>query len=240
MTRPDYTALVFVIDSSGSMGRIHREVTGSLQALVENEAKEEGHLTVDTVFFDDKYEERDHFASVDEVDFTIRPRGMTALYDAIGRKITSFGEALEALPEDERPSKVLFVIATDGNENSSQDYDSSQVADLIKTQQDKYSWQITFLGANQDAVLAAQKLNIAASNAITFSADAGGVMGATQALSEYTRSYRSSGKAEYSQEARAAAMGGPVKADVTSPLVGDPHDLIAGGRAVHGDVRHRK
>lgn len=206
MTDPNYTALVFVIDRSGSMKSIHEEVTGALNALRDTETAEPGKLTIDTVFFDGEYEERDHFASPDSADFTIEPRGMTALYDAVASKILSFGEALNALPEHERPSKILFVIATDGHENSSRRYNAGAVAELVEQQRSVYSWQFTFLGANQDAVLAAQQLNIPADDSITFSASSTGVLNVGKALSSYTRSYRSGGATGYTTEQRTSAL----------------------------------
>lgn len=207
MTQQGYTALVFVIDRSGSMMSIHQEVEGSLKAMVKKEASHPGKITVDTVFFDDRYEERSVFASPDDVDFTIQPRGMTALYDAVGKKITSFGQALAQLPEAERPEKVLFIIATDGLENNSKEYSSAVIARMIDEQKTKYSWQFTFLGANQDAVLTAAKLNISQNDAITFQADASGVTGVVSALSSYTRSFRAGSVPMYSDKDRSAARG---------------------------------
>lgn len=207
MTQPGYTALVFVIDRSGSMMSIHQEVEGSLKAMVKEEASHPGKITVDTVFFDDRYEERSVFASPEDVDFTIEPRGMTALYDAVGKKITSFGQALAQLPEAERPEKVLFIIATDGLENNSKEHSSAVIARMIDEQKTKYSWQFTFLGANQDAVLTAAKLNISQNDAITFQADASGVTGVVSALSSYTRSFRAGSVPMYSDKDRSAARG---------------------------------
>lgn len=205
MTNKDYTALVLIIDRSGSMGDIHKEVTGALEALVKSEAAEPGKLTIDTVFFDHQYEARDFFASADSVNLTIEPRGMTALHDAIGHKIVSFGEALSQLPEEERPGKVLFIIATDGFENNSREFNAERVSKLIQEQKTVYSWGFTFLGANQDAVLTAKTLNIDEGDAITFAASATGVQNVGAALSGYTRSYRSGVAAEYSVADRAAA-----------------------------------
>src|SRR5271155_4468917 len=60
-----------------------------------------------------------------------RPRGNTPLLDAVGVTITEVGERLEKMPEDERPGRVIFVIATDGKENYSSEYKREQVADMI-------------------------------------------------------------------------------------------------------------
>lgn len=54
------------------------------------------------------------------------------------------------MPEEERPEKVLFTIVTDGEENSSKEFDWETVKNMIKHQREKYSWVFTFLGANID------------------------------------------------------------------------------------------
>lgn len=206
MTNKNYTALVFIIDRSGSMDNIHKEVTGALNGLVQSEAAEPGKLTIDTVFFDHEYEARDSFASPDSVDLTIVPKGMTALHDAVGRKILSFGQALSELPEEERPGKVLFIIATDGFENSSHEFTAERVGQLVEHQKTVYDWGFTFLGANQDAVLTAKTLNIAEGDAITFDASAAGVQNVGASLRNYTNAYRSGATAGYTVEDRASAM----------------------------------
>lgn len=133
---------------------------------------------------------------------------MTALFDAVGSKIDSFGASLGKLSEAERPGKVIFVIATDGMENASSDYNQSRIAELIKHQREVYSWDFTFIGANQDAVLTAQGLNIPEGSAITFAATAGGAENVINSMSTYVAASRKGFAAGYSAEDRAAAVDG--------------------------------
>jgi hypothetical protein len=63
----------------------------------------------------------------DLTDKTFVPRGGTALLDAVGRTINTVGAELATLPEEERPEKVLMVIITDGEENSSHEFTAEQV-----------------------------------------------------------------------------------------------------------------
>ena len=65
------------------------------------------------------------------------PRGTTALYDAIGRTVNTLG--LAALPEAERPSKVIIAILTDGLENASKEFSREQIFDIVRHQEEKYS-----------------------------------------------------------------------------------------------------
>ncbi len=43
------------------------------------------------------------------------------------------------------------MIATDGMENSSREYNRAQIQEIIKRQQEVYDWQILFIGANMNA-----------------------------------------------------------------------------------------
>jgi len=46
---------------------------------------------------------------------------------------------------------VIFVITTDGLENSSVEFTKTQIKTMIEEWQSKDGWTFTFLGANQDA-----------------------------------------------------------------------------------------
>lgn len=102
-------------------------------------------------------------------------RGGTALLDAVGRTIDNLGVRLSNTPEEERPEHVIFVITTDGEENSSMSYSLQKVREMIAHQQEKYSWQFIFLGANMDAVSEAGKLGISAKYAANFAPSRRGV-----------------------------------------------------------------
>src|SRR5262249_53284967 len=91
---------------------------------------------------------------------TLEPRGNTALLDAVGRAIVETGERLRALPEEERPGLVVFVVVTDGQENSSKEYTKARVREMIEHQQNVYKWQFVYLGANQDAFAEAGGMGI--------------------------------------------------------------------------------
>ena len=52
----NYTAMLLVVDRSGSMASIRAEMEESLQALLAEQAKEPGLTTVDLATFDTAYE----------------------------------------------------------------------------------------------------------------------------------------------------------------------------------------
>jgi hypothetical protein len=71
--------------------------------------------------------------------------------------------------------KVIFVITTDGMENSSHEFTYVKVKELIKHQQEKYNWEFIFLGANIDAKKEADNIGIDENNAYSFEASPVGV-----------------------------------------------------------------
>jgi hypothetical protein len=102
-------------------------------------------------------------------DFGIIPRGWTSLYDAIGRAISDTGSTLAKMPEAVRPGRVMFVVQTDGMENTSKEFTSARIAELIKTQTEKFAWQFQFIGADQAAVLeATTRLGFSASTSVFY------------------------------------------------------------------------
>ena len=64
------------------------------------------------------------------------------------------------MKECDRPSKVIFVIITDGRENSSNEYRKSQITEMIKLQREVYSWEFVFMSSSLDAVADAHDYGI--------------------------------------------------------------------------------
>ena len=69
---------------------------------------------------------------------TFVPRGSTALLDAYGLTIDRVGARLAALTEADRPSKVVVVLITDGQENASRKYHKRQVTNMVRRQEKRY------------------------------------------------------------------------------------------------------
>ncbi len=96
---------------------------------------------------------------------------MTALLDAVGRAINQTGERLARMPEPERPGLVVFVVMTDGQENSSREFTKAQLAEMIQRQQRVYDWHFNFLGANQDSFAEAGSIGIDAAGIANWKLD---------------------------------------------------------------------
>jgi hypothetical protein len=170
--RSDLTDITLVVDRSGSMQAVQEDAEGGVNAFMEEQAKEPGEALLTLVQFDTEYEILHSGVPVGDVPhYDLVPRGMTALLDAVGRAINETGERLAKMDEKDRPGLVIFVINTDGLENSSQEFTRDQIKEMIEHQQSQYNWHFTFLGANQDAFAEARHLGIRAAGAAPYAAD---------------------------------------------------------------------
>jgi uncharacterized protein YegL len=179
--KPDLTDITLVVDRSGSMEEIRADAEGGVNAFIADQAKEPGDALLTLVQFDTEYEFLHQGIPISQAPkYKLVPRGGTALLDAVGRAINETGERLSKTAEQDRPSLVIFVITTDGQENSSREFSKARLKEMIQHQQDVYKWQFTFLGANQDAFAEAGGLGIDASGVACFAA--GKIAGTYKAL----------------------------------------------------------
>lgn len=191
-----YTHISVVLDRSGSMGIIADDTIGGFNQFLKDQKAVDGKATFSLIQFDDNYEENFIGKDIQSVEplnrTTFVPRGATALLDAIGKTINKTGEWLKNIPEALRPGKVIFVIMTDGQENSSHEFTRKMVFDLIKHQTDIYKWAFVFLGANQDAIAEAASFGIGMNSALTYGATAKGTKHAFMSMSTGMASMRGS------------------------------------------------
>lgn len=206
MTDPNYSALLLVIDRSGSMSTIRDDMVGGLTELLEDQAAEPGMLTVDIVTFDTEVVRTHSMANPLGVTIELDPRGGTALHDALGIAVSQFGATLAALPEHARPSTVQVVVVTDGHENSSKEWTADAVRQLVRQQIETYGWDFVYLGANQDAVLTASTLGFDADSSMTYTAAKVGVDKMTVSTSRYLKDARSGSRKGFTEEERGGAV----------------------------------
>ena len=203
------TRIAIILDRSGSMQSVREATIAGFNTFIRSQREQPGEVTVKLVQFDDQYEVvfDKPLAAVPELtqDLFV-PRGMTALFDAQGRTIVALGEELAALPESERPSRVIVMTLTDGLENASKQYGVTQIAALTQHQTDVYKWDFIFLGANQDAVQTAATMAIPMAQAITYSASNAGTQSVFAAAASYVQSSRKGNAAAFSQKDRDAAL----------------------------------
>lgn len=208
MTNPDLTYIGVLVDRSGSMDSMCAEMESALTAFLAQQAGQPGEARVTLAQFDNAYETVYHWQPItDAPAYHLEPRNSTALLDAIGRLVTESGATLSSLPAGERPGTVLIVIITDGYENASRVHTEDSIKAMIRLQQDKYSWQFVFLGANIDAISVANRYGISGDSTMDFGTCA--VPEALASLGAYTSRLRNSGNTRFTPEERAAAMGRP-------------------------------
>ena len=121
------------------------------------------------------------------------PGGMTALLDAVGRTIHKM-DMVSGIHRKDKGNKVLFVIITDGEENDSREYTYADVKKLIKDRQENAGWEFIFLGANIDAVAAAENLGIDRDRAVKYKNTGSGVRANFKAVAELSDSLAKSGR----------------------------------------------
>lgn len=182
MTDCNLADITLVIDRSGSMSAIREEAESGINAFLREQAAERGRANLTLVQFDTEYEFIHRGVPIGDVPpYTLEPRGMTALLDAVGRAINEVGSRLAALPEEARPGLVVFAIITDGHENSSREFTKSKIREMIAHQRGVYDWQFVFLGADDAAFDEAAALGIDAAAAAQY--DRGRVAHSYRAMS---------------------------------------------------------
>lgn len=179
MPRIGLTDITTLIDRSGSMDGRRWDTLGGFKVWLDTLRKGDGTAQITLVQFDDQYEINYEARPLDQMvpltEQTYQPRGSTALLDALGQTIVRTGERLRAMPEDQRPEKVIFQVITDGLENASTEYSRAQVAAMVTHQQDVYHWLFQFMGTNMDAIAEGGSIGTRAANSMTFTDGKGGV-----------------------------------------------------------------
>ena len=185
----NFIHICFIIDESGSMTGSESDIIGGFNKLIEEQKEvKDGQCSVSFFSFNDEVKERFIGKDVNEVEpltigkfkftplynifyslettpetnplYSYSPNGCTAMNDGIGTAIDKIGKWLDEMPEDERPSKNLIVIMTDGEENSSKEYTLGKVQEMIKHQTEKYDWSFVYMGMDITSKSTADNLGI--------------------------------------------------------------------------------
>lgn len=205
MTNPDLTLLGVLVDRSGSMRQCKDDMEGGLNTFIESQGKLPGKAEITLAQFDDDYEVVYRPMPIaDARKYTLVPRGMTALLDAIGKFITQVGESLDKKAEDEKPGKVIICIVTDGMENASKEYKRDDVKKLVEQQRNDYQWEFVFLGANMDAVAEGASLGVPQASSMSFDTRAAGQTYAV--MDSYVATSRAGNAASFTDKDRQSAM----------------------------------
>lgn len=189
-----YTHISVVLDRSGSMGSCKADVIGGFNQLLEKQRKVDGTATLTLAQFDNEYELLSDMVELSTVaqltNQTYVPRGSTALLDAIGKTIVDTESKILGMDEKDRPENVIFVIITDGEENSSHQTSRDQAMEMINSHRAEKQWEFVFIGANQDAIQGGESIGVRASSALNYAASPEGTRVMYATLSDSLTSYR--------------------------------------------------
>ena len=196
------TELVFILDKSGSMHGLQQDTLGGYNGMLAKQRELDGECRITTVLFNHESSIVHDRAGLDHVrPMTIeqyQPSGYTALLDSIGMTINRIGTIQKNSPPQQRASKVMVVIITDGQENASWEFSLPHIRHMIERQQQRFGWEFIFLGANIDAIDVAASYGISAKNASTYVADSQGTVLNFDVINEAVQDFRR-GRSDYHQ-----------------------------------------
>ena len=183
------TELVFILDRSGSMSGLEEDTIGGFNSMIKKQQKEtDGAALVSTILFNHTSKvlhdriPLDKIEPLTEKDYEVG--GSTALLDAVGDAVKHTKNIHKYAREEDRPQKTIFIITTDGKENSSERFTYKEIKRLIERQKEK-GWDFVFLGANIDAPEVAGSLGIERRRAVNYHSDKRGTEKVYGAMSNF-------------------------------------------------------
>lgn len=206
----DYTDITVLLDRSGSMSQVKKGMEEGFDTfLKEHRQVPSSKLTL--IQFDDIDPQEVIYQGVPigaAERLVLRPRGNTPLLDAICAAVDNTGRRFASMSENDRPDRVLMVIITDGQENSSRLRSRRDVYERITRQRETYNWQFVYLGANQDTYAESQSFGIPWANTVKYTYDVGHTVSGLRGMTTNTVAYaNSSSKAvpSFDEEIRIAS-----------------------------------
>lgn len=164
------TIVNFILDKSGSMSSVVSATISGFNEYIKTLKGDTNDYMFTLTLFDTNVSQPVKNVDIMDVEelteSSYRPDGMTALYDAVCKTIKEVNPA--------KGQKVLNIILTDGQENSSREYTEKDMKALIEDRTKQGNWTFVYLGANQDSYAVAQKYGIHQGNISNFNATARG------------------------------------------------------------------
>lgn len=185
------TVVHLLIDQSGSMSHTRKSTVDGINEYVNTLKEDGGKYKVSLTMFDSDMENKlrlnkawDNIYIDDVPELKLedyKPNGGTPLHDAFCMTLKDM--------KDRKDEKYLFVVLTDGQENTSKEYDALDMKNLKAKLEIKNNWTFVYLGANQDSYATASIYDFASSNISNFNATEKGTGMAFATLSVATRGY---------------------------------------------------
>lgn len=173
--KKDLVELVFILDRSGSMRGLEEDTIGGFNSMIDEQKQLDGEVIVSTVLFNQTstvIHDRVNIHDIKEMNHQdYRVSGSTALLDAVGRSIRFIKRKYGDTLRENRPSKVIFMITTDGMENASREFSYERLKRDIDRVKEEYDWEFLFIGANMDSVKEASRIGISRDRAVRYMND---------------------------------------------------------------------
>lgn len=187
--------ITFVLDKSGSMSSIRSATISGFNEFLGDQQREGGAARMTLTLFDTVFNTVASAVPVAEIApldvQSYDPNGCTSLYDAIGHTMCITNDYVAA----HRPDQVLFVIMTDGQENSSVEFNQRAIFEMIRERQASAGYEFIYLGANQDAYAASESIGIDRGKAMNWEATPAMAAATMERVSHNVRAHRRSGAA---------------------------------------------
>ena len=179
--------IILVVDRSGSMSAILDDAQGGVNTFIK-EQRDCGDAFFTLVEFDTRIETVHSQVELSMIteEYVLKPRGMTALLDAVGMTCGDY------TPKGN--GKVIVAIVTDGDENASNEWTRSNLFDMITKKREEDKWEFIFLAGDQDAITEGSKMGFASGDNVNYNTrDRGATKSAFTYASANTRALRTGG-----------------------------------------------
>lgn len=191
-----YIKIINIIDKSGSMSSMLDAAINGFNSFLEEQKSVEGKALVSTIMFSNHYNVLYENMDIQNCLYfnkdNYKPGGGTSLYDTLVNVLDGEIDRLGNMSIEERPEKTLCVILTDGEENSSTQFDQEDVKRMITEMREDFKWEFIFLAANEEASLTAINIGISKGNSYSFTNSSTGLHDAYTNISQATKVYRMS------------------------------------------------
>ena len=194
--KQDLTEIVVLLNKQGDTSKIINDTIEGYNRFIDDQKNLPGEAVLTTIFFD-------HANQLihDRVDIK-RAKKITsenymggkraALCETLGKAVHDIGWKLNNTKEQDRPSKVIFAIFTDGPDKASKNNPIEKVRKMVELQRITYNWDFLFFAANIDAGQYGKSLGIVR----TFNYKEANVADAIKHASTAIGNYRKTGSFE--------------------------------------------
>ena len=203
--------IALVVDRSGSMSGKEGDTIGGINACIEelkNQKEATDKIYITLKWFDHEQLVHlnnipiDEYSPLSNSDF--KPRGQTALLDAMGDTINQFITMKQTNPT--AFNSCIIYIATDGLENCSKKYTKSGMKTLIESAKNNYDIMVIYMAANQDAILEAGSMGIGSGQAINYNENSYTTRAVYSSAARVAHRSRTGGSTNFSTAERQASQ----------------------------------